>query len=1228
MLFLCLLTVCFLTSSQAENLLHNASFEVQTPDVSMGGYNRYCSFRDHVALRLATTPVVVKSKDDVELEELEGFDVPDDGQEQGWRWVQEPGKAKDGKVSLRTEKREVITWGTEMKEGWYTFSVYARSREKEMLKLNAEDIRGRKGEIRFDQDKGFELGPDWTRCEFPVRVVRGPVIWTIETLGDGTVWIDAVQLEAGQKATPFELHPWDQTPAKEISEQLVIEGPPLIEGIAQVDESVLNKKGRSGKIALHAGLPAETPSTALPISGGIPIPRGHLFNEGNVALRDSKGDEIPTQTRVLSRHVLDGSIQMLLVDALAQVPNYRFSLEYGPGINNPGMTTELKIDESANDVTVNTGPLRFSVRKQKYNLIDTLYYDSNGDGKFAASEQQIESSDEQGPFTADPLGRLYWSSLGDIDWIRVEESGPVRCCIAASGTHRGSNKRDLFRYAVRIQAFAGKPWLRIDHTFINEQAPYSTIMTGAGIRLGLKRRMFGQLQLDPDAPMNVSSGEQVISIQNEKGVKISGDKRKLFSKRPQGWVTLKSKNSALTAVIREWAWMPYKEFWFSPDKGLDLCIWPRHQTHGLAVPVGVSRSHRMWLHFHQPDQSNEERKKHLNLFQEESLVQADPSWYCGSNVFGPMAHKDTKRFPQFENMLNRKGEEVFGRFPRPADYRWHDFIIYGDDRGDMGWGNMETMVDHSIFLLYIRSLNPWYYRRAFDAAVHYRDVDISHPSGQCRVHSYNNTLLPWDGSHSWIKGVLDHYLLTGDPRSLRAANEHARWIQTKPIEYEIKKGTRRFTRLLENLSDIYRFTGHKAYLNNFTERIDKAEELRGDHLQMSRFQLGNLYRSEKPKSSFGRMGFPQYYAAEALMQISRATEDTRWKEMFKDEMEFILAEEPGMEQAPKTLEAVRHWGARRGVPMIEAETRNRVYLPCMNYLYELTGDRRWIEAPLYSAIYATTDDRWKDWWPNISWAGLSWFAHALYHPMKQGFTAEDETRIRNETRMVVMPTNLRDGGFEDSEGSGYNAWGSSNERKNAGRIYDIVKDTKMKVEGKTSFRISEKTDLDKLERKKALDYPYRLTRQRIFLPDPGIYQLTGHVRYKDRGRPNVSLVINGDSGSKKDVDLKLPSFLPERTYDDIQKAPKQANVPSETKEENEEDIADEFGEGTIELDPEDFWWKFSLSFEIKETSTMRVQLHYLFGLRPPGTIWFDDFKLLKLRECPEALWKPTLLMQK
>ncbi|MDA0836444.1 MAG: hypothetical protein O2857_01540 [Planctomycetota bacterium] len=1223
-----LLTVCFLTATQAENLLHNASFEVQTPDVSMGGYNRYCSFRDPVALRLATTPVAVKSKDAIELEELEGPAVPDDGQERGWRWVQEPGKEKEGKVSLRTETREAITWGTELKEGWYTFSVYARSREKEMLRLNAQDIRGLKGEIRFNQDKGFELGPEWTRCDFPVRVVSGPVTWTIETLGDGTVWIDAVQLEAGQKATPFELHPWDQTPAKEISEQLVMEGPSLIEGLAHVDEGVLNKKGESGKIALHAGLPAESPSTALPISGGIPIPRGHLFNAENVTLKNSNGEVVPTQTRVLSRHVFDGSIQMLLVDAGAQVPDYRFHLEYGPEIKSPGKSTDLRVEESANEVTVDTGPLRFSVRKQKYNLIDSLFFDSDGNGKFSAAEQQIESSDEQGAFTADPMGRLYWSSLGDIDWVRVEESGPVRCCIAASGTHRGINGRDLFRYVIRIQAFAGKPWLRIDHTFINEQAPFSTIMTGAGIRLGLKHGMFEQLQFDSETPITVSSGEEVISIQNEKGVKISGDTRKLFSSRSEGWTTLRSNSSALTAVIREWEWMPHKEFCFAPDKGLDLCIWPRHHTDGLAVPVGVSRSHRMWLHFHQPDQSDDDRRKHLNLFQGESLVQAEPSWYCESNVFGPLAHKDTERFPQFENMLDRKGEGIFGRFPGPADYRWHDFIIYGDDRGDMGWGNMETMVDHSIFLLYIRSLDPWHYRRAFDAAVHYRDVDICHPWGQCRVHSHNNTLLPWDGSHSWIKGVLDHYLLTGDPRSLRVANEHARWIRTKPIDYEVKRGTRRFTRLVENLADIYRFTGHKAYLENFTERLNEAEKIRGDNLQMSRFQLGSLYRSENPTPSFGRMGFPQYYAVEGLMQMSRATEDARWKEMFKDEMEFTLAEEPGIEQAPKSLEAIRQWGARQGVPMIETETRSRVYLPCMNYLYELTGDRRWIEAPLYSAIYATTDDRWKDMYPNISFAGLSWFAHALYYPMKQGFTAEDETRIRKETRLVVMPTDLRDGGFEDNEGSGYSAWGSSHERTNASRIYDIAKDPILKVEGKTSFRISEKANLDKLERKKAFNSPYRLTRQRIFLPESGIYQLTGYVRYKDRGRPNVSLVINGDSGTRKEFDMNLPSLLPERTYDDIQKAPEQAKVPAEAKEEGEKDIDAEFGEAAKEINPEDFWWKFSISFPIPETCTMRVQLHYLFGLRPPGTIWFDDFKLSKLGQRPEIFEKPTLIMQK
>jgi hypothetical protein len=1168
-----------------------------------------------------------KKAEDVELEDL---DEEERDKPKGWRLVQEKDKASHGNISLRADLKEGYTWCTEVEGGWYTFSVDALSRTgNEWLKMTAEDIRGSKGEVRNRQDSAVQLGPKWKRCVFSFNVVRGPVAWTLETLGDGTVWVDAAQLEAGQQVTPFQLHPWDQDPPKDIEEKFTL-GEPACNGLAPFDPAVLSKKGQDGTVALRVGVPDRLPDGPIPATGGIPIPRGHIYDDKHVVLKDSAGKEAPLQTRVLSRHVLDGSVQMLLVDLQAPKPDATYELAYGPGVERSAPAGPLSASEDDNQVSVCTGPLKFTVRKRGFNLLDSLWIDANGDGGFQDEEQVVVPGAEQGVWTADPTGRMHWSSNAEPEYVRLEENGPNRCCIAASGTHRSKQGQDLFRYVVRLHAYAGKPYLRVEHVFSNEQPPYSTVLTGAGIRVGLRPGAFESIGFTTGSNTPVAMGEELYLAFPDLVRKWSGDQVTTFKRDGRGWATVEGKGAALTAAIREWDWMPPKEFWFSPDKGLDLCVWPRHLTRGLCVPMGTARTHRLWLHFHKPGLLPEERQKWLTFFSGDCLVQARPEWYCDSTVFGQLAHYDAQRMPRFETMLCRKGDGIFGRFPRPGEYGWNDFITYGDDRGDLGWGNMETMLDHAMFLLYVRSLDPWHYRRAYDAATHYRDVDVCHPWGQTRVHCHNHTLSPWDGSHCWIKGVLDHYLLTGDVRSLEVANEHGRWIRTKAFDYEVRGGSRRFTRLVENLADLYRITGHKEYLENFTARIDYAEKLRGDRPDQSRFNLGNLF-TESPRPAYGTMGFPQFYALEGVMQMAKATEDKRWIDMFKEEMKFVVAGPDGADLL-KDEAASRAWGAGRGKSIIESDSRNRVFLPCMNYLFELTGDAKLIESVLYAALYATTDNGWKDWYPSLGYSGLVWFAHALYHPLKSGLTAEREAEVREAARALIIPSELLDPGFEQTGPGGNRRWAAGAERQNLSLVFDLDKDEAIRHEGKCSLRLSEKAVLDKLLRKKYFGYPYTMTQQKVFIKDKGFYQVVGHFRWLNHGRPAVTLTIDEDlSGQRDTMDLNLPALLPERNYDDIKTAPKLSaeNLAEATPgAEPEPDARTEFEGPKKEIGPTDCWWRFTIAFEITEPSTLRFELTHLLGLRPPGTVWFDDFDLKRLPAAPKDLKKPLVEMLK
>ena len=1229
------LALLFAGVACGENLLRNASFESRARDVMTTGYNRYCPLRQRAETSILSLPLERRSGRDAALDELEGGDRPAGAGELGWRLVWQKSGGAHGDCFLACDVADSIGFGVEVEGGTYTFSVAVRGGEEEMVKLRVQDIRGQKGEIRNDYERAFKVGAKWARVAVTTRVYAGPVTCFVETLGKGRVEVDAVQLEAGDKATAFQLHAWDRTPPEEIADKAAPLYPPTVQrvpvqyvdevlsGIAPPSVPVTGKTATEGRMPLRVSLPARGAAFPMPCSGGIPLPRGQVFDDRCVRLLDADGAEVPCQTRVLSRNALDGSVQMLLLDLLAPSADARFTLHYGPDVRRGDAPPALTVQDSPDGIEVGTGPLRFRVRKAAFNLIDALWFDADGDGRFSDAEQVIRSAPEAGPWTHDPAGRMYWSGRGQLESVRVEEAGPIRCCIAAAGTHRSAAGQELFRYVVRIHASAGKPWLRIEHVFSNEQQPYATTLTGAGVRLATTPGLFREVRLDDQTSCAVKPGETAYVVAGVGGRHWQGEKTRILRAESKGLAVLTGPVMALTAAIREWEWMPPKEFTFSGDGAFDLCVWPRHMTSGLATPRGMARSHRLWLRFDRTEPAAAERAAWLDFVQGECLVEAGRAAYCDSTAFGKIAVQDEESFPVYERFLRPAGDAVPGRFPRPGEYRWHDFITYGDDRGDSGWGNMETMLDHCMWLLYVRSLDPWYFRRAADAAIHYRDVDMCHPWGQTRVHCHNHTVVPWDGSHDWIKGVLDHYLLTGDARSLEVAHEYGRWVRSLPVDYKVREGSRRFTRLVQNLADLYRVTGHRQYLENFTARVECADTLRGEFKNVSRFNLSKVYGRKDaavaPEASYGRIGFMQFYGIYGLMDMAETTEDARWRKMFLEEVPFIVAD--GDKGTPyQTADDFVAWGKSRGQAIRSG--RDRMCYPPLGYAWQLTGDERWKQALLHAVFSETTRPPPAEAWPSLGYADQVLTAHGVYWAQRDGQGPDFEAMMRGEAKSSLRDT-LRDADFEEPR---INAWipGSDAFVLQNMRHINVVKDAVVKRGGERSLLIDvpgltgENKDLDRAFRKR----PLSLSRNYVVLKDPGFYEIAGYVKFAKHDRPDVTLIVNTLTTEKRrEVPLNLNALLPKPQYEGMlglhNAGPTMtADGDPATEAARTARVAEDLDGPRAKENPDDYWWRFSCAFEITESSRVTVILLDHLGLMAPGKVWFDEFSVRKLDATP------------
>ncbi|MBK8479421.1 MAG: hypothetical protein IPL39_25000 [Opitutaceae bacterium] len=246
---------------------------------------------------------------------------------------------------------------------------------------------------------------------------------------------------------------------------------------------------------------AGTGITDYPVSVVIPLPRGAYQTADALRLYNAAGVAVPCQFAVLNRWwATDNSIRH--VTAQFQVSPAAFTGAAGSGTQTFHLRTSgdvippsraVTVTESPSLVTVNTGPLRFTVNKGAgFNLFNELWLDANNDGTFAAAERLIAPSAANGGFLVPRTGAGATqndSARNDIS-VTVEESGPLRVVLKIQAlTNFTSTTNHLHGWAVRLYAYAGKPFVKVDYQLqnsaLNAQFAWPLYFEEAGLRLGL-----------------------------------------------------------------------------------------------------------------------------------------------------------------------------------------------------------------------------------------------------------------------------------------------------------------------------------------------------------------------------------------------------------------------------------------------------------------------------------------------------------------------------------------------------------------------------------------------------------------------------------------------------------------------------------------------------------------------------------------------------------------------
>jgi len=527
------------------------------------------------------------------------------------------------------------------------------------------------------------------------------------------------------------------------------------------------------------------------VSGGVPFAPGVLLDPGSLRVRNASGGALPMQRNVLATWP-DGSVKSLLVHVPVTV----------------GAGSEAVLRLAADDSSTLAAKPSMLQRADGRMTVDT------GSAVFvlapsAALLEQVSLADgSRWASSGDPLGRLAnydgfpsrFVGNRAPDRIEVLEEGPLLVRLRVEGAYEELAGAESLRYEYRLSFRFGSADIRLQHTIWNA-GPQAARLRTIAVRLGA----IGLRQFDLDAIGGTSADGEAWLVQHTTDRfytwrHANGDSMLLGEgTRNRGWAVASGKAGAVGVSLRHmWEQHP-NGFRIAPD-GLQVDLWTSDRVPWvlgsdppLTLSEGEAKTHDLLLGFGAGSRPLADR---LAAFQYPLFPVAPPEWYCGSGLFGSIAPADPDRFPEYEagvavvkpEMMGHGGGVQWDRIvdhthEDRATYQRYGFRNYGDNPLIWGyqtkyrmWANCEYDVGHCALTQFARSGDLRYLHRGISAVLHNRDTDFIHASpsnpewvGSPHGHWIDHTDKGPNLGHLWSEGMVEHYLLTGDERSLRIA---------------------------------------------------------------------------------------------------------------------------------------------------------------------------------------------------------------------------------------------------------------------------------------------------------------------------------------------------------------------------------------------------------------------------------------------------------------------------
>ena len=352
---------------------------------------------------------------------------------------------------------------------------------------------------------------------------------------------------------------------------------------------------------------SDAPEAVWPVRCGVPLPQGVVTDVGRLAVLED-GKRIRAQITPRATWHVGGSLKWVHVDFLGRyhkaVPaKYRLVLLPAAA---PGPKSPLVAQQTDDEITVETGAVKFVVNRHRFTGIETAWLAPKHDGRYDLAHPVVAKS--AGPYLVS--GRLVrFDAANDRQvQVEIEEQGPERVTIVASGWYVSSEGRlePLSMFKTRMTAFAGQPLVRVSHHTIITYDTRLERLADAGFEVGVPGTARYGWGYDGHAyGGKLPAGSEAVGLHQFRYDHLRvlglGDQAP-SGKTSDGWFSALGSAAADPAVhvlVRD-IWQKFPKEVELSRSGVAVHFWPKHGVRAFQLQdeLAINNIYKFWC-FHQ-----------------------------------------------------------------------------------------------------------------------------------------------------------------------------------------------------------------------------------------------------------------------------------------------------------------------------------------------------------------------------------------------------------------------------------------------------------------------------------------------------------------------------------------------------------------------------------------------------------------------------------------------------